>query len=276
MNSILKNYPKLGFGTWKMENSQASVELLKQAYDAGYRLFDSAVSYHNEELIGELLTQFSIPREELFLSTKISVHAGTTEAAITEINQSLEKMKTDVIDVVFIHWPAPLKFRDNYIERNQAIYKGLEQMVQAGKIRAIGISNFYQHHIDNLLPYISIKPVLNQIECHPQYVDQALIDYSRAQGIEIQCFSPLGRGETLRHDKIVEMAKEAGVNPAELILAWHLEKGRWAVTNSSNPKHIADNLKAFEIKLKSEWIQTLDSLHQPDGRLVAHPDKAPF
>jgi diketogulonate reductase-like aldo/keto reductase len=268
--------PMLGFGTWKMEKSEENESLLHHVQDIGFDYIDTAMMYDNEEMIGDFIVNSKKSREQLFISTKVGNDIGTYQQTINAIEDSLKKLKTDYIDLVLIHWPSPIHFRNHWQKRNEEVYRALEDLLKSNKIRSIGISNFMTHHVKELLQTANVLPAINQIECHPYNVDTKTIDYCEKHGISIQCYSPLGQGSVLKDKVIQEIAQAHNKTTAQIILNWHLTCDRLVVTNSSSLEHIKQNYAVFDFTLSKDEINRMSVLSQDDGRILPHPDQARF
>lgn len=268
--------PMLGYGTWKMDISKENETLLYEAANIGFEYIDTAMMYDNEEMIGSFINNCQKKRSDLFISTKIANNIGTYEETIQSIQTSLDKLQSEYIDLVLIHWPSPIYFRDHWQARNKEVYRALEDMYKANKIKSIGISNFMRHHVEALLLTATIKPVLNQIECHPYNVDLKTINYCKENDIVIQCYSPLGQGSVLKDKVIQDIAKIYNKTEAQIVLNWHLACDRLVVTNSSNYHHLKQNFNIFDFTLSEEEIEKLSSLSKEDGRILMHPDHANY
>lgn len=268
--------PMLGFGTWKMEQTKENSKLLHQVVEVGFRYFDTAMMYQNEAMIGKFVVSSGMNRNQLFISTKIGNDIGTYEETIKGLEASLKKLQTDYIDLVLIHWPSPIRFRDDWKTRNREVYRAMEDMQKQGKIKSIGISNFLIHHIEALLETTTITPALNQIECHPYNVDSKTITFAKKHHILTQCYSPLGQGSVLQDPLIKKLAEKHVKTPAQIILNWHIQSGQLVVTNSSNIEHIKQNFDIFNFSLLKEEMDAMNSLSKEDGRILPHPDQARF
>ena len=222
MNNGLE-IPAIGFGTYHIRQRNDIEKSLKYAYESGYRLFDTAVMYGNEHLIGAAIKKLKLPRNEIMLTTKILPQDMTYNKAKLSIEKTLTDFKVDYIDIALIHWPHVQKVQDRL-----DVWKLLEEFVTQGKIKSIGVSNFLVEHLEHLINNCKIKPVLNQIECHPLYYDKETIDYCKANDILIEAYCPLAEfnSKLLQHSKIVKIAKDIGKSVPQVILKWHLMHNR--------------------------------------------------
>ncbi|MFV0555820.1 MAG: aldo/keto reductase [Lactovum sp.] len=277
--SITKNYtlsngfkiPILGFGTWQSKDGEEAYQAVKVALEAGYRHIDTAAIYGNEESVGQAIRDSGILREEIYLTTKLWA-VGTTKEAEKAIDESLEKLGLDYIDLYLIHWPNPKAFRPHFSERNAAVWKAMEDAVKVGKIRSIGVSNFREHHLSALLEIAKIKPVVNQIMINPSDQQEAVVDFSRAHGLLIEAYSPLGTGKIFSLIELENLAKKYNKTVAQIVLAWSLAHGYLPLPKSVTRERIIENADIFDFELETSDISYIDSLHGLAG-LASNPDE---
>lgn len=251
--------PKLGLGTWFIDDDKAA-KAVRDAVEVGYRLIDTAQDYGNEHGVGEGVRTCGLPREELFVTSKVAAEAKTYEEAARSIDETLEKMGLGYLDLMIIHSPQPwaeFRVENRYFAENKEVWRALEDAYAAGKLRAIGVSNFLQDDLENLLEDCRIKPMVNQILLHITNTDKALLDYCRAQGILVEAYSPIAHGEALKNPAITQMAKKYGVTPAQLCIRYVLQLGTVALPKTANPAHMQDN-SAVDFQISSEDMQTLE------------------
>ncbi|MDF1486990.1 aldo/keto reductase [Tessaracoccus caeni] len=235
--------PKLGLGTWMIDNDQAA-GAVRAAAEIGYRHFDTAEGYGNEQGVGEGIRSCGLPRDEVFVTTKLEADYKTYAEAKAGIEGSLRDLDIDYIDLMIIHAPQPwAHFRadDHYFEGNLQAWKALEEAHQAGKIRAIGVSNFEQIDLENLLANGSVKPTVNQILAHISNTPFDVIGFCQDNGILVEAYSPMGHGEILHNPTIVEMAQRYGVTVAQLCIRYCLELGMLPLPKTANPDHMRTN-----------------------------------
>lgn len=252
--------PQLGFGTYLIPNEQVA-DAIKHALDAGYRHIDTAQYYKNESGIGEALKASGINREDLFITTKVwNSHHGY-EQTLEAFEESLERLKLDYIDLYLVHWPCP-KF-DKYVET----YKALETLYKEGKVRAIGVCNFDIEHLERLFAECEIKPMINQVECHPYFQQKEMKRFCREHQIQFESWSPLYRGEEVLEEPIIkELAKKHDKTPAQIILRWHLQEGSIVIPKSVNPERIRKNIDVFDFTLSDEDMELIASLDRNQQR----------
>lgn len=255
--------PKLGLGTWFIEDDEAA-QAVRDAVAAGYRLIDTAQAYGNERGVGEGVRTCGLPREQLFVTSKVAAEAKSYEAAAQSIDETLTKMGLEYLDMMIIHSPQPwaeFRVENRYFAENKEVWRALEDAYEAGKLRAIGVSNFLQDDLENLLEGCRIKPMVNQILLHITNTDKALLEYCRAQGILVEAYSPIAHGEALKNPAITRMAEKYGVTPARLCIRYVLQLGTVALPKTANPAHMRDN-GAVDFQISPEDIQTLEAMEK--------------
>ncbi|MFS1180766.1 aldo/keto reductase [Enterococcus lactis] len=257
--------PKIGFGTWMIDD-EAVVQAVKDALEIGYRHIDTAQAYGNERGVGEAIRTSGVDRSEIFLTSKVAAEHKTYEAAANSIDESLEKLGLETIDLMIIHAPQPWdEFREaNYDEGNVAAWQALEDAVKAGKIRAIGLSNFNQHDVENILEHATIKPVVNQILAHISNTPFGLIDFCKQNDILVEAYSPVGHGELMKNEVIKEIAKKYGVSVPQLAIRYCLELGLLPLPKSENKEHIKANGE-LDFNLSNDDLQLLKKMDRIDN-----------
>src|SRR5665648_207511 len=258
--------PQLGFGVFQVpqEQTQAVVE---DALEAGYRHIDTAAGYGNEAGVGAAIAASGISRDELFITTKLrNGEQGTATAAFEASRQALG---VDVIDLYLIHWPVPSQ--GLFVEA----WRAMEGFFAAGRVRAIGVSNFMQDQLDTLLAETTVVPAVNQIELHPTFQQAAVSAGSRAAGVAVEAYSPLGRGSDLEVAAVTALAKKHAATPAQIVLAWHLGIGNIAIPKTMHVHRMRENLAAAEITLSRDEMDTVTALDS-SARIGADPANAAF
>ena len=235
--------PKLGLGTWFISNKDV-VQAVKNATELGYRHIDTAQAYRNESGVGDGIRACGVNREEMFVTTKLAAEVKTYETAVSSINNSLKTIGLDYIDMMIIHSPQPWrKFGgdDRYFEGNREAWRALEEAYQAGKLRAIGVSNFEEADLENILASCSVKPMVNQILAHISNTPKGLIQYTQDQGILVEAYSPIAHGELLKNQEVAAMAQKYGVSVPQLSIRYCLELGLLPLPKTANPAHMKSN-----------------------------------
>ena len=262
-NLILNNgteIPDIGFGTWQTtENVQKTVKL---ALDSGYRHIDTADIYGNEAEIGEAITASGIPRTELYITTKIWNSNRSTEGVKASVAQSLKKLQTTYLDLLLIHWPANEKQFPNWKEINAETWKAMEELYKSGVVKSIGVSNFMLPHIKALLENAEIIPAINQIEFHPGYTQQKVVDYCKEKGIAIEAWSPIGSGRLLKDPELKSIADTYNVSPAILCIQFCLQCGVVVLPKSENADNINNNLHFERFKISESDMDQLKTLKE--------------
>ena len=236
--------PKLGLGTWFINDKDAA-EAVRQAVKLGYRLVDTAQAYMNEAGVGEGVRTCGLPREQIFVTDKIAAEAKSYEDAKKSIDDMLAKTGLDYIDLVIIHAPQPWKKwrnkKDRYFEENKQVWKAMEEAYKAGKLKAIGVSNFLQDDLESLLPSCEIKPMVNQVLCHISNTPKELIAFCEKEGILVEAYAPIAHGKVLKNKEIAAMANKYGVTVAQLCIRYDLQLGTVALPKTANPAHMKEN-----------------------------------
>ena len=231
--------PKLGLGTWFIPDGEAA-EAVRTAVSLGYRHIDTAQAYENEAGVGEGVRTCGLPREQIFVTSKVAAEHKDYASAARSIDETLEKTGLDYLDMMIIHSPQPwADFRGgDYAEGNREAWRALEDAYTAGKLWAIGVSNFKKPDLDNILSACRVKPMVNQILLHISNTDEELLEYCRAQGILAEAYSPIAHGEALKNPVIADMAKKYDVSTAQLCIRYVLELGAVALPKTANPEHM--------------------------------------
>ena len=257
--------PVLGLGTWFIDDDKADKAVVS-AVKIGYRHIDTAQAYGNERGVGAGIRACGVEREELFVTSKVAAEAKTYAAAAESIDESLEKMGLPYIDLMLIHSPQPwAEWRADrrYFEENIQVWKALEDAYAAGKIKAIGVSNFLVDDLGNLLAHCTIKPMVNQLLIHIGNTPAELIEYCKAHGIVVEAYSPIAHGEALKNETIAAIAQKYGVSAPQLCIKYVLNLGTVALPKTCNPEHMRTNAE-LNFKISDEDMQTLKALDFKD------------
>ncbi len=254
--------PKLGLGTWFIDDADAA-KAVCDAVEIGYRHFDTAQAYGNERGVGKGIRACGVPRSELFVTTKLAAEVKSYEAAVKAIDGSLNAMGLDYIDMMLIHSPQPWSaFRGgDYADGNREAWRALEEAYKAGKLRAIGVSNFEKKDIDNLLSGCTVAPMANQLLVHVSNTPLELIEYSESKGMLVEAYSPVAHGEILHHETLGEMAKKYGVTVPQLCIRYTLHLGTAPLPKTANPAHMRENAKV-DFVIRDEDMNLLKNMER--------------
>ncbi|ULQ59506.1 aldo/keto reductase [Brucepastera parasyntrophica] len=274
LNNGLK-IPCVGFGTWQTPDGEVAVNAVKSAIECGYRHIDTAAVYGNEESVGKAVRAGTVSRDDIFITTKLWNDEHGYEAALKACDVSLERLGVDIIDLYLIHWPNPIKFRGSFERTNAETWQAMEELYQAGKVKAIGVSNYLPHHLESLLKTARIMPMVNQIRLFPGYTQKETVSYCREKNILIEAYSPLGTGKLLDAPELVPIAEKYSKSPARICLRWSLQMGFLPLPKSVTASRIKENADIFDFTLSPAEMDILTNMpnHGGDGM---NPDEAPF
>ncbi len=261
--------PMLGLGVFQSPVGSETQNAVKWALEAGYRHIDTAAAYNNEADVGVGVRESGVPREEIFITTKLWNGNMREGNQLEAFNNSLDLLGMDYVDLYLIHWPVPGKFIESW--------KVLEEIYASGKAKAIGVSNFNAHHIDELMQTAKVTPAVNQIEYHPLLTQVGLIDYCEKAGIAPEAWSPLGGtgGNLLQNTTIGDIAKKYSKSPAQVIIRWDLQNGVITIPKSVHQNRIAQNTEVFDFALTDEDMAAINALNK-DQRVGPDPDNFNF
>lgn len=261
--------PCIGFGTYKAATGN-SADIIATAIEAGYRFFDTASFYGTEIYLAEAIKRSGLKREEFFITSKVWKEEMGYNETLEAFERTLKNLETDYLDLYLIHWPRPTLDKE-WKEVCIATWKAMEELYKAGKIRAIGLSNFLPHHLDVILQNCTVKPMVNQLEMNPGYTQEAAVVYSQSNDILVQAWSPLGRQRVLQAKLLIELAEKYQVSPARICLRYELQKGINPIPKASAMERMKDNMNIFNFELSTEDMQRLNTLPQI-GWSGEHPD----
>lgn len=256
--------PRLGLGVYKAENGAEVKEAVKAALEAGYRSIDTAAFYGNETGVGEAIRESNIPREEIFVTTKVWNDQQGYEETLAAFKESKEKLGVGVIDLYLVHWPIKGKYKDTW--------RALEKLYKEGHVRAIGVSNFKPHHLEDLLADAEYTPVINQVEFHPRLTQEETRAFCYEHKIQMEAWSPLMRGRLFENDTIKTIAETHGKTPAQVIIRWDLQHGFVTIPKSVHEKRINDNADVYDFVLSQSEMDQIDALNQNE-RTGPDPDE---
>ncbi|WP_125761273.1 aldo/keto reductase [Companilactobacillus hulinensis] len=267
--------PIVGFGTWQTPDGDVAKESVKAAIEAGYHHIDTAAAYGNEDSVGEGIKASGIKRDDLFLTTKLWNDDHGYDTTIKAMDHSLSELNVDYVDLYLIHWPNPVKFRENWKEVNAETWRAMEDLLKAGKTRAIGISNFRPQHMDELLKTATVTPMVNQIFLNPSDLQPEVVAYNKAHNILSEAYSPLGTGKIFQVPELKEMATRYNKSVAQLVLRWSLQHEFLPLPKSVHADRIKENGQIFDFEISSDDMKTIDGLHGLAG-VATDPDTANF
>lgn len=259
--------PLLGLGVYKMTNHEETIQAITKALQVGYRAVDTAALYNNEKEVGEAIRYSGIPREDIFVTTKVWNSDQGYDNTLRAFESSLEKLGMDYVDLYLTHWPVEDKFTETY--------RAIERLYDEKLIRVPGVSNHHQQHLEKLLVKANIAPVINQIELHPYLSQESLRAYCAEHQIAVTAWSPLGRGGVLEDQVIQGIGEQYDKTAAQVVLRWHLQHGIIAIPKSVTPHRIEENAQIFDFELTAEHMQALDALNQ-NKRFGKDPDNFHF
>lgn len=267
--------PTIGFGTWQTPDGDVAKKSVIDAINSGYRLIDTAAAYGNEESIGKGIKESDINRYDLFVTTKLWNDKHGYRETIQAIDESLEKLGLDYLDLYLIHWPNPKAVRDHWAELNAESWRAMEDQYKAGKLRAIGVSNFRREHMDELLKTASVRPAVNQIYLNPSDMQEKVVSYNNELDILSEAYSPLGTGGLIGNKTVGEVAEHYGKTPAQVLLRWSLQHQFAPLPKSVHTDRIKENVDIFDFVIDEEDMKNLDGLHGA-ADLATDPDKTNF
>lgn len=259
--------PQLGFGTYKVTENTA--EIVRSALEVGYRHIDAAQMYRNEEQVGLGWVSSGIPREELFITSKLDNPNHEPEVARAAFEQTLIDLQTDYVDLFLIHWPLPMYYGGDF----GTTWAVLEEFLDQGRARSIGVSNFEAHHLEKLLQTAKVVPEVNQIESHPYFPQEELHHFDTSLGILNEAWAPLARGEAASDPTLAQIGEQYGKSASQVALRWGLQRGDILFPKASTRKRQEENLNIFDFTLSQEDLERISTLDRgEDGRTGKHPD----
>ncbi|MDE0582942.1 aldo/keto reductase [Planococcus sp. A6] len=256
--------PRFGLGVYKMTDKEAAVEAMVKAIQTGYKAIDTATVYDNEAEVGEAIRAGGVPREELFITSKVWNTDQGYDQTLRAFEASLKRLDMDYLDLYLTHWAIPDTFEETY--------RAIERLYDEKLIRAAGVSNHQQHHLEKILAKANTKPMVNQIELHPQLTQESLREFCAAQDIAVTSWSPLARGRLLEDPVLSEIGEKHGKSIAQTIIRWHLQNDLIVIPKSVTPSRIVENADVFDFELSEEEMKQISALNQ-DWRSGTHPDE---
>ncbi|USK93650.1 aldo/keto reductase [Rossellomorea marisflavi] len=259
--------PFVGLGVYQMKNPEETVNAVRTAIETGYRSVDTAAVYGNEEEVGQGVRDSGVNREELFITSKVWNADQGYDTTLRAFDESLKKLQMDYLDLYLIHWPVEGKYKDTW--------KALERLHGEGLIKSIGVSNFHQHHLEDLLAGSNEKPVLNQIETHPRLSQEPLREFCSSHSIAVEAWSPIAQGRVLHEPTLNHIAKKHGKSAAHIVLRWHLQNDVIIIPKSVHAERIEENANLFDFELSLDEMNQINSLNQNE-RFGPDPDHFDF
>ena len=252
--------PAVGLGTWQTPDDETGYQAVLSALKLGYRHIDTAQGYRNEDIVGRAVRDSGISREEVFITSKLDNPNHGYDNTMRSFEETLQRLGTDYVDLFLIHWPNPLQYRSTWQLTNSETWNAFEELYHAGKIRAIGISNFRQHHIDELLKTAEITPMVNQIRLCPGDTQDELVKYCRERNILLEAYSPLGTGQIFKVSEMQVLAEKYHKSIAQVCIRWSLQNGFLPLPKSVTAERISENIDVFGFELSDEDVGLIASL----------------
>lgn len=259
--------PRLGLGVYKLTESDIAIQAISTALDYGYRHIDTASLYANEKEVGEAVRASNVPREDIFITTKVWNTDQGYDQTLRAFEKSLGLLGMDYVDLYLTHWPVKETFVDTY--------RAIERLYDEKLIRATGVANHHAHHLEAIAVKANVKPMVNQVECHPRLTQFDLREYCAEQGIAITSWSPLARGRILEEPTLQRISRKYGKSTAQIIVRWHLQHDLIVIPKSENPTRIAENMDVYDFELSFEDMKNIDALNLNE-RTGKDPDNFSF
>ncbi len=267
--------PCIGFGTFLTPEDEVTLSV-KAALEAGYRHIDAAAIYGNEKGVGRAIKESGVPREEIFVTSKVWNTERGYEKTKAAFQKTLDDLGLTYLDLYLIHWPANRRqFGDGAADLNAQTWRAMEDLYLEGRIKAIGVSNFWPHHLEALMKTARIMPMVDQIEYHPGWMQEAVVSYCEAHHILVEAWSPLGRSAVLQREELKEIAESHGKSAAQVCIRWEMQHGILPLPKSVTPSRIAQNADVFDFVLSEEEMKKIDTIHDC-GVHYELPDEVDF
>jgi diketogulonate reductase-like aldo/keto reductase len=267
--------PVIGFGTWQIPEGEEVISSVSEAIKCGYTHIDTASAYYNETGVGEAIRKCGIPREELFITTKLWNTEQGYESTLDSFEQSMGRLGLDYLDLFLIHWPVTYIFENEYPKRMKDTWRAFEELYRAKKVRAIGVSNFLIHHIETLMEDATILPMVNQLEIHPGYNQKEIVKYCFGRGIVVESWSPLACGRIFEDSDMKKIVEKYEKSVAQVVLRWHLQNNLLPLPKSTKAERIAENINIFDFELEEKDVAFINDL--PERYFSGyHPDNVSF
>lgn len=267
--------PCIGFGTWRVEDGDMCLQAVRAAIQKGYRHIDTAAMYGNEVSVGRGIQESGVPREELFITSKLNNMDHGYEKTVAAFEATMEKLQCGYLDLYLVHWPNPVHFRDCWEEANAGTWKAIEEFYEAGRIKAIGVSNFRPHHLEALAKTAKVKPMVNQIRLCPGDVHQETVDYCRKHNMLLEAYSPFGKGKAFKVKEMHDLVDKYHKSIAQICVRWCLQQGFLPLPKSVTETRMIENLQVFDFELEEADVQMITGLTGSCG-FAADPDTINF
>lgn len=259
--------PYLGLGVFGSKEGKEAISAVRHALDTGYRLIDTASMYGNEKSVGQAIRESGVARKEVFVTTKVWNSDQGYDQTLSAFDRSLRQLGFEYLDLYLVHWPVPGKFK--------ATWKAFESLYREGRVKAIGVSNFLQYHLIDLFTVSEIQPMVNQIEFHPNLIQQNLLDFCKHHHIQYEAWSPIMKGRVNKIELLLELGKKYGKSPVQIVLRWDLQKGVVTIPKSSRPDRIQSNADLFDFEISADDMEKIDQLDK-NNRIGPDPENFNF
>ncbi|MGO4913077.1 aldo/keto reductase [Leeuwenhoekiella sp. W20_SRS_FM14] len=259
--------PYIGLGVYKADDGEEVINAVRWALEAGYRHIDTAKAYDNEKGVGKAIKESKVNRKDIFLTSKVWNDDQGYDSTIQAFNDSLKRLDTDYLDLYLIHWPVEGKYKETW--------RALEDLYKEGKIKAIGVSNFLKHHLEDLMKDAEIKPMVDQLEFHPWLIQSELQDFCKQNDIQYEAWSPLMQGKAFENETLLELGEKYGKSPAQIVVRWDLQNGVVTIPKSTSKEHIISNSDVFDFELSDLDMKKINALDR-DERIGPDPDNFDF
>lgn len=263
--------PCVAYGTYKAKDENGA-DIISAAVEEGYRYFDTASFYETESYVAEAISRSGLPREDFFIATKLWKEEMGYEESLAACERSLKRLNTDYIDLYLIHWPKPTPDYEDWKQLDLDTWRALEKLYKEGKVRAIGVSNFLPHHLDNILENCEVKPMVDQIEYHAGYTQEATVQYCKQHGILVQAWSPISRGRIFHDVTLMELAEKYQVSVAKLALRFCIQNGIVPLPKAASRERMRENMNLFDFTISDEDMNRINTIPQV-GWSGEHPDR---
>lgn len=264
--------PCIGYGTYKTPCDEVGLKAIKNAIEVGYRHIDTAAAYQNEYLVGQAIKESGLPRSDFFITSKLANPSQGYQSTLDAFERTCADLQSDYVDLYLIHWPIPIGHKDDWRSLNQETWRAFEKLYNEGRIKAIGVSNFLIHHMENLLETAVIVPMVDQLEFHPKYQQREIVEYCADKNILVESWGPLMRGAAFDDPTLIALSAKLGHSIAQISIRWCLQKGVLPLPKSVHLDRMTSNKEVFDFALSDEDVSLLDAMNTTTN-YVFHPDK---